>query len=45
MAVARDDARALLTLDPDLASPRGQALRVALWLHEQDKALGLLRVG
>ena len=45
MAVARDDARALLTLDPDLASPRGQALRVALWLHEQDKALALLRVG
>ena len=35
----------MLTLDPDLASPRGQALRVALWLHEQDKALGLLRVG
>ncbi|MBL9060213.1 MAG: ATP-dependent DNA helicase RecG [Mangrovicoccus sp.] len=45
MSVARDDARALLTLDPDLATPRGQALRVALWLHEQDKALALLRVG
>ncbi len=45
MAVARDDARALLTRDPDLATPRGQALRVALWLHEQDKALALLRVG
>ncbi|MCA8881155.1 MAG: ATP-dependent DNA helicase RecG [Rhodobacteraceae bacterium] len=45
MEIARDDARALLTLDPDLASPRGRALRTAMWLHEQDKALALLRVG
>lgn len=45
MAVARDDARTLLALDPGLDTPRGRALRVALWLHEQDKALALLRVG
>jgi len=45
MAVARDDARALLTRDPDLSSARGQAMRALLWLTEQDKALRLLRVG
>jgi ATP-dependent DNA helicase RecG len=45
MEVARDDARALLARDPDLSSERGQAMRVLLWLTEQDKALQLLRVG
>lgn len=45
LEIARDDARALLNTDPDLASPRGEAMRALLWLLEQDKALGLLRVG
>ena len=45
MAVAQDDARALLARDPDLETDRGAALRMLLWLHEQDKALQLLRVG
>jgi len=45
MEIARDDARALLARDPDLTSDRGQAMRVLLWLTEQDKALQLLRVG
>ena len=45
MQVAQTDARALLALDPDLASPRGRAARVLLWLMEQDKAVRLLSVG
>lgn len=45
MDIARDDARALLARDPELTSERGQAMRVLLWLTEQDKALQLLRVG
>ena len=45
MATARDDARAVLARDPDLASPRGEALRMLLWVQEQDKALQLLHVG
>ena len=45
MSVAHDDARALLNLDPDLTTPRGQAARVLLWLMEQDKAIRLLSIG
>ncbi|MEL6608381.1 MAG: ATP-dependent DNA helicase RecG [Pseudomonadota bacterium] len=45
MALAQQDARALLTRDPDLSSPRGQAARVLLWLMEQDKAIRLISVG
>jgi len=43
--VARDDARLLLERDPGLTSPRGQALRVLLYLFERDAAIGLLRAG
>ena len=45
MAVAQSDARALLTLDPGLSSPRGQAARVLLWLLDQDRAIRLISVG
>jgi len=45
MAVAQSDARLLLDQDPGLASPRGQAARVLLWLMEQDKAIRLIGVG
>jgi ATP-dependent DNA helicase RecG len=45
MAVAQTDARALLHADPELASPRGQAARVLLWLMEQDRAIKLIDVG
>ncbi len=45
MAVAQSDARALLTMDPSLTSPRGQAARVLLWLMEQDRAIRLISVG
>lgn len=45
MAVAQSDARALLAADPVLESARGQAVRVLLWLMEQDRAIRLITVG
>lgn len=45
MATAQNDARKLLSDDPTLDSPRGQAARVLLWLMEQDKAIRLISVG
>lgn len=45
MAVAQSDARALLTVDPMLQSPRGAAARGLLWLMEQDRAIRLISVG
>jgi ATP-dependent DNA helicase RecG len=43
LAAARDDARLVLTQDPHLMSPRGQALRVLLYLFECDEAVRLFR--
>ncbi|WGH78524.1 ATP-dependent DNA helicase RecG [Jannaschia ovalis] len=45
MATAQTDARAVLAADPGLAGPRGAAVRLLLWLMEQDRALRLLSVG
>lgn len=45
LAVAQSDARKLLHDDPELASPRGEAARLLLWLMEQDKAIRLLSAG
>ncbi|MEM9779054.1 MAG: ATP-dependent DNA helicase RecG, partial [Pseudomonadota bacterium] len=45
MATAQRDARAVLEQDPKLTTPRGQAIRVALHLHEADRAIRLLSVG
>ncbi|WP_062202598.1 ATP-dependent DNA helicase RecG [Aureimonas sp. AU12] len=45
MEIARDDARLLLATDPDLASPRGQAMRALLYLFGKDDAIRLLRAG
>ncbi|MEM8850881.1 MAG: ATP-dependent DNA helicase RecG [Pseudomonadota bacterium] len=45
MEVAGRDARALLNADPGLDGDRGQAVRLLLWLMEQDRALKLLSVG
>ena len=45
MALAQSDARKLLHDDPKLESERGQAVRVLLWLMEQDKAIQLISVG
>jgi len=43
LAAARDDARLILSADPHLQSPRGQALRALLYLFEQDEAVRLFR--
>ncbi len=45
LSIARDDAALLLTLDPELTSPRGQALRVLLYLFEREEGVRLLRSG
>ncbi|TMV08748.1 ATP-dependent DNA helicase RecG [Ruegeria sediminis] len=45
MAVAQTDARSLLASDPKLASERGRAARVLLWLMKQDQAIRLISVG
>ena len=43
LATARDDAKLILATDPDLATPRGQALRTLLYLFEADEAVRLFR--
>ena len=45
LATARDDAKLVLQRDPDLSGPRGQSLRVLLYLFERDAAVRLLRSG
>ena len=45
LETARDDARLLLSRDPDLASPRGAAVRALLYLFGRDEAIRLLRAG
>lgn len=45
MAAAQDDARLALRRDPELSTPRGQAIRAALYLFERDRALAYLRAG
>lgn len=45
LETARDDARLLLHRDPDLASQRGQAIRILLYLFGRDEAVRLLRAG
>jgi ATP-dependent DNA helicase RecG len=45
LAAARDDARLILEKDPELSSPRGQALRTLLYLFERDQAIRYLRSG
>ncbi|MET0248929.1 MAG: ATP-dependent DNA helicase RecG [Sphingobium sp.] len=42
---ARDDAHLLIDRDGGLASPRGEAARVCLYLFERDAAVSLLRGG
>jgi ATP-dependent DNA helicase RecG len=43
LAAAHDDARLVLQGDPDLKSPRGEALRRLLYLFECDEAVRLFR--
>ncbi|WP_044563819.1 ATP-dependent DNA helicase RecG, partial [Azospirillum sp. B4] len=45
LATARDDASLMVSRDPDLESPRGQALRVLLYLFQRDEAVRTLRSG
>ncbi|MEM7221609.1 MAG: ATP-dependent DNA helicase RecG [Pseudomonadota bacterium] len=45
LAAARDDSRLVLERDPELAGPRGQALRRLLYLFERDSAVRYLRSG
>ncbi|HLK83456.1 MAG TPA: ATP-dependent DNA helicase RecG [Xanthobacteraceae bacterium] len=45
MAAARDDAALVLARDPALASERGEALRVLLYLFERDEAVRLIGAG
>jgi ATP-dependent DNA helicase RecG len=45
LAAARDDARLILSKDPDLQSARGAALRILLYLFERDTAVKFLRSG
>lgn len=43
--MAAQDAEVLLTIDPRLASPRGQAARLLLKLFDKEDAVGLLAAG
>lgn len=45
MAVARKDAQAFLERDPAMESERGRAIRLLLWLMEQDRAIRLISAG
>jgi len=45
LEMARQDAKLILSRDPDLATPRGQALRLLLYLFRRDDAIKLLRAG
>jgi ATP-dependent DNA helicase RecG len=45
IAIAHDDARLILERDPELASPRGTALRLLLYLFRRDEAVQYLRAG
>ncbi|OBQ80391.1 ATP-dependent DNA helicase RecG [Mesorhizobium sp. WSM3873] len=45
LEAARDDARLILSRDPELQSGRGEALRLLLYLFGRDEAVRLLRAG
>ena len=45
MAIAQRDARRLVDADPKLKSERGAAVRVLLWMMEQDRAIQMISVG
>jgi ATP-dependent DNA helicase RecG len=45
LEAARDDARLILSRDPELQSDRGAALRLLLYLFGRDEAVRLLRAG
>ncbi len=45
LEIARSDARNVLETDPALAGPRGEALRMLLYLMRRDEAIRFLRAG
>jgi ATP-dependent DNA helicase RecG len=45
LQAARDDARMIVERDPQLKSPRGEALRILLYLFGRDEAVGLIKAG
>jgi ATP-dependent DNA helicase RecG len=45
LTMAREEAQAALTVDPRLASERGRALRMLLYLFEREEAVKLLEAG
>jgi len=45
LETAAQDARALVALDPQLQSPRGEAARCLLYLFEQDYGIALMKAG
>ncbi len=45
LAAARDDARLIIDRDPNLLTPRGEAVRALLYLFERDAAVRYLRSG
>jgi len=45
LQMARDDARLIVSEDPELKSTRGQALKILLHLFGRDEAVRLLRAG
>ncbi|HXP06279.1 MAG TPA: ATP-dependent DNA helicase RecG [Stellaceae bacterium] len=45
IAVAHDDARLVLSRDPGLDTPRGEALRTLLYLFQRDETVQYLRAG
>jgi ATP-dependent DNA helicase RecG len=45
LEAARDEARLVLSRDPDLKGERAEALRLLLYLFERDDAIKLIRAG
>ena len=45
LEIARDDARYVLEMDADMATPRGEALRLLLYIWRRDETIRLLRAG
>ena len=45
LEIARKDAVYMIERDPDLLSPRGEALRALLYLYRRDEAIRFLRAG
>lgn len=45
IAMARDDAKLILSRDPNLSSERGRAIRTLLYLYERDQAFSNIKSG